>query len=58
MSEENTKKMKDIYLLSKQTNKNILNTIKLKNEEKILILRENEKENYKKYNNKNIFYSK
>ena len=41
MSEENTKKMKDIYLLSKQTNKNILNTIKLKNEEKILISREN-----------------
>ena len=54
MSEENINKMKDIYILSKQTNKKILNTIKLKKEEKIINFIENEKENNKKYNNKNI----
>ena len=48
------KKMKDIYILSKQKNKKILNTIKLKKEEKIIFFIKNEKVNNKKYNNKNI----
>ena len=46
--------MKDIYILSKQANKKILNTIKLKKEEKIIFFIKNEKVNNKKYNNKNI----
>ena len=54
MSEESINKMKNIYILSKQTNKKTLNTIKLKKEEKIIFFIENEKGNNKKYNNKNI----
>ena len=54
MSEENTNKRKDIYILSKQNNKKFLNTIKLKKEEKIIYFIEKEKENNKKYKNKNI----
>ena len=53
MSEENTNEMKYIYLLSKQAYKKILNTLKIKQKE-ITICFENEKENNKKYNNKNI----
>ena len=47
-------KMKDIYLLSKQTNKQILNIIKIKNKnyEKKMLFEESEKENNKKYNKK------
>ena len=54
MSEENKNKMKDIYILSKQANKKNLNTIKLQKEEKTIFFLDNEKENNKKYNNKNI----
>ena len=53
MSEENTNKMKDIYILSKQAHKNILNTNILKKNE-ITICFDNEKEYNNKYKNKNI----
>ena len=54
MSEENINKIKNIYILSKQSNIKILNTIKIKKEEKIIFFIKNEKVNNKKYNNKNI----
>ena len=61
MSDENKmlNRMKDIYILSKQVNKKILNIIIIKqkkgeNKNKRLFFKENEKENNKDYNKKNI----
>ena len=61
MSDVNTiiNKMKDIYILSKQSSLKTLNIIKTKNikdtkEEKQIFFNKNEKKNNKKYNKKNI----
>ena len=51
--------MKNIYILSKQVNKKILNIIKIKrkkdgNDKQQIFFEESEKENNEKYNKKNI----